>query len=308
MSRWFLPERIVRRTLVFGWLSLITEIAIVGTGGAVRLTASGLGCSTWPQCTPGSFVPTPELGIHGAIEFGNRMVSFLVAVTALIMFLLVLKLRRERPELFHLSLWLGLLVVAQAVIGGITVRSGLNSYIVGVHFVISSLLVILATMLLYFLYRNPADAVRVGPRWYRQVVGLTAVVVAITVIVGVLTTGSGPHAGDIDTPRNGFNTELMEHLHSYPAYVTLLLGVLLAAVAASMPQLRDVRRFAFGLVAVTVVQAIVGVTQSRLGLPPLLVGIHLILACTLIAAMTGTVLAVMRSATSVVPPIGVTAS
>jgi cytochrome c oxidase assembly protein subunit 15 len=291
---WLFPTAIHKRTLVFGWLSLITEISIVGTGGAVRLTASGLGCPTWPQCTADSLVPTGELGIHGAIEFGNRMMTFVVGVIAIITFLLVLRLRKERPELFRLALWLGLGVVAQGVIGGITVLTGLNSYIVGAHFIVSALLVAAAAALVYFLYRNPAEAVGTGTVWYRRATVATAVFVALTVVFGVLTTGSGPHSGDESAARNGFNVELWEHLHSYPGYIALALTIVILA-GAYWQQLADVRRFAWLLTVVTVVQALVGVAQARLGLPGLLVGIHMVLACIIVAAMTATTLSIFRA-------------
>ncbi|MEO6941622.1 MAG: COX15/CtaA family protein, partial [Terrimesophilobacter sp.] len=143
MSRW------VR---ILAWASLATEIIIVGTGGAVRLTASGLGCPTWPQCTPGSLIPTPELGYHALVEFSNRMMSGIVAIVALVTFLFLVRLRTTRPELFWLSFTLGILVLVQAGIGGITVLSSLESYIVGLHFILSAIMVVLAATLVWFVY------------------------------------------------------------------------------------------------------------------------------------------------------------
>ena len=281
-----------RGARVFAWASLATEIAIVGTGGAVRLTASGLGCPTWPLCTPESLVPVPELGIHALIEFSNRMMSGVVAVVALITFLLLLRLRKQRPELFWLSFSLGVLVLVQAGIGGITVLSNLESYIVGVHFVISAALVVLAAALVWFVYL-PTARTSVRPAWLRRLAWLTAVVVGITVIVGVLTTGSGPHAGDAGTSRNGLPTELLEHLHAWPAYATFALTVIVV-IAAWRGGFIVTRNLALGLLAIEFLQIAVGLYQSRNGLPALAVGVHMILACLLLAAMTAVVLSTTR--------------
>ena len=103
-----LPATVDVRVKVFAWASLVSQILIIGTGGAVRLTGSGLGCPTWPRCTEDSFVTTPEMGFHGIIEFGNRLLTFILAIIAVGLFVLVLRLRKERPELFRLSIVLGL--------------------------------------------------------------------------------------------------------------------------------------------------------------------------------------------------------
>lgn len=284
-----MPGTITRRTLVFGWLSLLTEIAIVGTGGAVRLTGSGMGCPTWPTCTPGSLVPTQELGLHGAIEFGNRLMTGVVGIVAIIMLLMVLRLRQQRPDLFRLSVLLVIGVLVQAGLGGITVLTGLNSYIVGAHYFVSAGLVALAAWLVYNLYHRP----RVEPGatgWYRWLTFGTAVFVVVTVAMGVLTTGAGPHSGDTDAQRNGLNAEIWDHLHSYPGYILLALIIALIAASHSLG-LAHVLRYAYLLLAVTVVQVAVGVIQARTGLPGLLVGVHMVLACLAVAAMTATVLA-----------------
>ncbi len=200
-SRWLTPRGITRRARVLAWLSLVSEIVIVGTGGSVRLTASGLGCPTWPQCTPGSLVPTEELGFHAIVEFSNRMMSGVVAIVALLTFLFLVRTRKTRPELFWLSFSLGVLVLVQAGIGGIAVLSELQSYIVGLHFVISALMVVLAACLVWFIYR--VDAAPRAPAWLTRLTAATAAVLGVAVVVGVLTTGAGPHAGDSDPPTNG---------------------------------------------------------------------------------------------------------
>ncbi len=145
----WLPSTTDLRVRVFAWASLVSQILIIGTGGAVRLTGSGLGCPTWPRCTEDSFVSTPEMGWHGVIEFGNRLLTFVLVIIAVVMLVLLLRLRKERPELFRLSIALGLGIPGQAVIGGITVLTNLNPWIVGLHYLLSLVLVALAAVLLF---------------------------------------------------------------------------------------------------------------------------------------------------------------
>ena len=160
-----LPTTIGRGTRGLAIASLVAQILIVGTGGAVRLTDSGLGCPTWPECTEGSLVAVPEMGIHGAIEFGNRLLTFVLVIIALAMFLAVVRLRAERPELMRLSIALGAGIIAQAVIGGISVLTNLNPWVVGLHFVVSAVLVSLATVLVYRVVEWNASTRASSPRW-----------------------------------------------------------------------------------------------------------------------------------------------
>lgn len=292
----FLPSSISKPVRVLAWLSLVFQVVLIGTGGAVRLTGSGLGCPTWPRCTDASFVSTPEMGIHGVIEFANRMLTFVLAIIVIAVFLAVVRYWRERRDLFVLTLLQGLSIPLQAVIGGITVLTGLNPYIVGLHFVISILLVVNATILVYRVYRGPRGDRRTVPLWYLVVAHTASLFVAITVLVGILTTGSGPHAGDEKTPRNGLDAELLQHFHSWPAYVLVALTVVL--VAATIVKKLGVTRWALALLAIEAVQVVVGLTQARLGLPPLLVGTHMVLAALLVAAMTALVLSLRTSRAS----------
>jgi len=297
----WLPSGIDRRVRVFAWLSLVAQTLLIGTGGAVRLTGSGLGCPTWPRCTTDSFVNTQEMGIHGIIEFGNRMLTFVLVIVAVGMFLSILRFRAQRRDLFVLALLQGLSIPLQAVIGGITVLTGLNPYIVGTHFVISIVLVALTTVLVYRVYRGPRGFAKFAPAWFTAVTHFSTLLVAITVLLGILTTGSGPHAGDATTPRNGMNSEVLQHLHSWPAYA--LVGTTLFLVIAAFTggdRFVPVRRWLLALLAVEAVQVAVGITQARLGLPELLVGIHMVLAALLVSAMTATVLS-LRTSTSTTP-------
>lgn len=123
-------------------INLVVEVGIVLTGGLVRLTGSGLGCPTWPQCVPGSYVPTIEQaeGFHKFIEFGNRTLTGVVGIAALVLLIALYLGARDRPELIR-GTWVVLGgVAAQAIVGGITVLTGLNPWIVGFHFLCSMVL------------------------------------------------------------------------------------------------------------------------------------------------------------------------
>jgi len=266
-----------------GWVNLAVNVAIVVTGGAVRLTASGLGCPTWPSCTTDSLVNTPEMGIHGIIEFANRVLTFVLVIVALATFLLVVRLRRRRPPLFWLALAVGLGIPVQAVIGGISVLVQLNPYVVGLHFVVSAIIVALCSIFVTVLYPKTAEGR--PPVLIRALLTVVIVCQSFTVLLGVLTTGSGPHAGDADAPRNGLNSELLQHLHSIPAYTALGLTVVTILVALYVNR-RMLARLLGSLLIVNAVQVIVGITQSRTGLPPLLVGTHMLLACVVVALIT----------------------
>ena len=290
----WLPTAIDKRVRVFAWLSLAIQLLIVGTGGAVRLTASGLGCPTWPTCTADSFVNTPEMGIHGLIEFGNRTLFVVIQVVAIITLVLILKFRRERRDLFVLALIPCFSIVLQAVLGGITVLTNLNPYVVGLHFLASVVLVVLAAVFVFRVYYGKRGAERVAPRWYFALAHATSFFVAVTVVLGIITTGSGPHAGDGGAARNGLDSELLQHFHSWPAYAAFITTVALLIGAARLGDARLVK-FTRILFAVELVQIAIGLTQARLGLPEVLVGIHMVLACALAAAMAAVVLSLKRA-------------
>ncbi|KQZ84374.1 cytochrome oxidase assembly protein [Microbacterium sp. Root166] len=282
----WLPTTIDRRVVGMAWATLVVQIGIVGTGGLVRLTGSGLGCPTWPQCTPGSFVNTPEMGIHGVIEFGNRLLTFVLVAVAILMFLFVVRMRRERGDLFWLSLAIGLYVPLQAIIGGITVLTNLNPYVVGLHYFASVLLVALSAVLVARVYATPGPRVAAVPRWYALTTHVTSAFVLLTVVVGILVTGSGPHAGDHGAARNGLNAEFMQHVHSWPAYITFALTIVLVAGALRTPPALRLRLWTGLLLAVELLQIAVGLWQANTGLPIGLVNIHMVLAVVLVAAMT----------------------
>lgn len=281
------------RVKVFAWASLVSQILIVVTGGLVRLTGSGLGCPTWPKCTEDSFVSVPEMGIHAVIEFGNRLLTFVLVIIAGLTFIVI---RRTAKSLRFGLTWPAVLlilgIVAQALLGGVTVLTGLNSWVVGAHFLVSGVLISIASVLVWRVYspkHEPISYTSVWLAWPIFVVGW------ITVIVGVVVTGAGPHAGDSLTPRNDFDLETWQHYHSWPAYIMTAM-VLLSFVLAwrsipSKPALNPAVRSLGLLVTVSILQALLGVFQANLGVPALLAGVHMLGASIIISLLTFQLLA-----------------
>lgn len=267
---------------MYAWLSLISQILIVVTGGAVRLTGSGLGCPTWPECEPGSIVNVPEQGIHGVIEFGNRLLTFLLLFIALGTFITVMRLKKgHRKGLFWTSLCLGLGIIVQALLGGVTVLTGLNSWIVGAHFLVSMVLISIATFLLW--YSRGRRRLEGNKALSRLSLLIVPVSIAV-IIIGVVLTGSGPHAGDSDTPRNGLDSELWSHYHSYPAYLLLALALLHVFLRYRLTGSKSAK-YSIVYVAVISSQAVLGLVQTWTGLPIFLVGLHM-LGASVLASMT----------------------
>lgn len=273
-----------------GWavVSLIMNIVIVVTGGLVRLTGSGLGCPTWPRCTDDSYVSHPELGIHGVIEFGNRLLTLVLVTAAALTFISALLYRengRPRSDLRWLAGGLALGIPLQGLIGGITVLTQLNPYVVGLHLLLSMVLIGLAVLLVRKSWqRPPVSASGVAVALAR----VTFVLMWLAVWLGTLVTGSGPHAGDENAPRNGLDAMLLTRLHG---------SVVLATVAASLACLWLLRsRAVLLLLLVEIIQVGIGIAQYQFGLPIWLVALHLLGASLAIAAVTNLMLSVTRSA------------
>ena len=263
--------------------SLVVNIVIVVTGGVVRLTASGLGCPTWPRCTDKSFVPHQELGLHGAIEFGNRMVTFLLAAVAIATF--VAALRYGRGSVVRLSVVLALGVPAQALVGGVTVLTDLNPWIVAFHLLVSMAMIGVSVLLLRRLREGDGPPVPTVPGALVWLVRTTFAAGWAVLYLGTVVTGSGPHAGDIDAPRNGLDPASLSQLHTDAVFllVGLTIGSLYALRASGAPG-RAVRA-AGALLAVELAQGLVGFVQYFSGLPVVLVGFHLLGSALVSAAL-----------------------
>jgi cytochrome c oxidase assembly protein subunit 15 len=256
----------------------------------VRLTGSGLGCTDWPECTAGNFTSTPEDGIHGIIEFGNRALTGVLVIIAIATFFAVRAAGLRSARRMALVLIAGIAV--QAVVGGITVWIKLIPWLVGVHFVLSAIMIVLASLLVWRVYQPQH---RTMPQLAYRFATPLAVVGGIVILIGVLTTGSGPHAGDSESVRNGLSFDLVSKFHSVPAYVLVILELMLFAVLLRHDLRRKPREnrlgtIAFGvLLAATIAQAVLGVVQTYLvepAVPAILVGFHMFGAASLVALLT----------------------
>ncbi|WP_165350568.1 COX15/CtaA family protein [Xylanimonas protaetiae] len=270
--------------------NVIGQVAIIGTGGAVRLTDSGLGCSRWPMCTPGSFTPQyhPATSYHPFVEFGNRTVTGVLMVIAVAVLLLVWT-DRSRSRAYRALAWVPLGgVVAQAVIGGVVVLLELDPRWVSLHMAVSAALVWCSA---YLLHRHgegddvPVPLAGAPVRAAGWVLGLLLVPV---VTLGVLVTGSGPHSGD-DTVgyRFAFDPLLITKTHSGSVWLFVLALVVLLVLLHRLPASPGVgaaRKAVWVLAGVTVLQGAIGYTQYFTGLPAWLVGIHMVGAALLIWA------------------------
>ncbi|GAB3940375.1 COX15/CtaA family protein [Micromonospora vulcania] len=272
---------ILLRRLAFA--SIIANVGIVVTGGAVRLTASGLGCPTWPRCTDGSYVTTSEMGAHGVIEFGNRMLTFAVGLIALATVLAVLAHRPRRPGLLALAVAVFLGIPAQAVIGGITVLTNLNPWVVGLHF-LASMAVIAAS---YALWRRIAEpdgpTVAVVPAPLRVLARVTTAVGVAVLVIGTWVTGSGPHAGDQGAARNGLDPESISQVHADSVFLLIGLSVALIFAFRAVGAQRATRA-AIVLVAVELGQGLIGFVQYFTHVPAVLVGAHMLGSCLVLLA------------------------
>ncbi|WP_151523300.1 COX15/CtaA family protein [Serinicoccus kebangsaanensis] len=297
-------ERLLPRTpgrwlRTMAWASLLANATLVLTGGLVRLTGSGLGCPTWPRCTEASWTNTPEMGVHGYIEFGNRLLTFVLAAVAVLTFLAVWRLRRRHRDLFTLALLMGLGIPLQAVLGGVTVVTGLNPWVVGVHFLVSALLITLGGVLVnrsrraglpHVAHAERAGQVGEGRRTIRGVGAVLAGSVALAVYLGTLVTGTGPHSGDSgEVARHTFDAYLVTRAHVVPVYVLVGTLVLAFVLARRSGWPRPVRRRLLLLGALVLAQGAVGYYQFATGLPVVAVGLHLVGAASLCAVTAMTV-------------------
>ena len=269
----------------WAWASVVANTLIVLTGGLVRLTGSGLGCPTWPRCTEESFVPHRELGMHGVIEFGNRMFTYVLVAVALGTLIAVWRWSGTTTTARRIAVVLALSIPFQGVIGGITVLTNLNPWIVALHLLLSMGL-IAGSVLLVVQVRGAG-----GTPVPARSVALTRITFAallVVVYLGTIVTGSGPHAGDADSPRNGLDPQVMSHVHAAGVY--LLVGLTLITLVALRGT--TAARVALLLLAMELLQGTIGFVQYFTDLPVVLVGAHLVGAAILVAAGTRLVLAV----------------
>ena len=292
-----MPTEVSGWVRAMAWASMLANALLIVTGGAVRLTGSGLGCPTWPRCTSESWTNTPEMGIHGYIEFGNRTLTFVLAAIAVLTFMAVWNLRRRHPGWFAIALGLALGIILQAVVGGITVRTGLNPWIVGIHFVLSAVLISMAAVLvnrtrrvsLPHVARDEAPGGIIGGdrRVARTLALVIGVCSALTIYFGTLVTGTGPHSGDSgEVARHTFNAYVIARVHAAPVYLLVVTAVALVYLAYARRWPAAIRRISLILAVLIAAQAAVGYYQWFNGVPELAVAAHLAGAAALTAVVT----------------------
>lgn len=273
-------------------LNLVCEIGIVVTGGLVRLTGSGLGCPTWPRCTSDSLVPThaQSEGFHKFIEFGNRTLTGVVSIAALLVIVALWRYAPHRRALRRLSFLPVIGVALQAVVGGITVLTGLSPITVALHFLASMALIALSTYLLFRAGEGDGTPQPVVAPVIRTLGVVVTVLGAVVLALGTVVTGSGPHSGDADTPRFGFDPRSVSWLHADAVmlFCGLTVAVLVALYATSAPP--RARRAWVLVLAVTLAQGGLGYLQYFTGVPWGLVLGHMLGASLLVVTLTWGVL------------------
>ena len=260
------------------YLLLVFQTGIVLTGAAVRITGSGLGCPTWPECTYGSYTPVAgqtEGAFHAWIEFGNRLLTFLLLFAAVAVVIYAIK--KARRDLIWRALLQVLGILGQGVIGGITVLTDLNPLAVASHFILSIFLIAGAVSIVAR-GRSPLISIRPTETKVKVLAQAQVLLTFVVIVIGTLVTGSGPHAGDLDAPRLKLDERAITWLHADA--VIALLGVSLALLVLSeiSPETKRRVKIFFGI---TLLQGLVGYIQYVLGLPELLVIVH-VLGSTLV--------------------------
>jgi heme a synthase len=253
---------------------LFFQSAIVVTGGAVRLTRSGLGCPTWPQCTGDSFKPVPnqaEGQVHAWIEFGNRLLTFALILASLVVLISVLYLKRRDIRALAIGQLVGIL--AQIPLGGITVLTHLNPISVASHFLLSMILIAAGTSL--FERRKLGTPPSAGQKARRSIPIMKAhlVLTAIVIVVGTVVTGSGPHAGDSAAPRFHIKIQTIAWIHAYCVMALILLTI---AIIFRLRENQEIKKRTVIFFFVAMAQGGIGFIQFHQGFPELLVGAHLL--------------------------------
>jgi cytochrome c oxidase assembly protein subunit 15 len=269
------PQQRSRGLVPAAYAALVTNVGIVVTGGVVRVSGSGLGCAEWPRCEPGSF--TPSVGVledaHAAIEFGNRLLTFVVLASVMWLLLEVRRSGALPPLVRRSAVLLVLGVIAQALIGGVTVLTGLQWMTVSVHFLVSMGLIALAVTAVHALRSDPAmPPASVG---LRHAATAIATIAFLVLVLGTLVTAAGPHGGDADAPRIALDIRILAIAHAHGVWMLLgtTIVTLLVARQAGVPAL--VRALAV-LLAVSLAQGGVGYLQYWLGIPAELVSLHIL--------------------------------
>jgi cytochrome c oxidase assembly protein subunit 15 len=273
-ARWTPTQRTVRRAAMS---AVVMSVVIVVTGGAVRLTGSGLGCPTWPKCTDESLTATSAMGLHGAIEFGNRVLTYVLCAAvgwAIIAARSQKPWRRPLTRLGWAQFWI---VMGNAVLGGIVVLVGLNPYTVAAHFLLSTALLTVAVLMWQRTREGDAEPRPLVGKSIKQLVWFMVVASGALIAVGTVVTGAGPHAGDSsDVERMPLDWETVSKAHAVLAWIvvtlTFALWFVLKAVDAPRGPLDRTR----DLFLILLAQGVIGYVQYFTDLPEILVGLHML--------------------------------
>jgi cytochrome c oxidase assembly protein subunit 15 len=255
------------------YLLLVLQAGLVVTGGAVRITGSGLGCPTWPECTGNSYLPIAgqaEGALHAWIEFGNRLLTFVLFFAAVAA--IIYAFHKTRKDLLWRAALQLLGILGQGVLGGITVLTKLNPLAVASHFILSVFLIAGAASMVER-GRTPLVSIRPTEMKLRVLVTAQVAITFAVIVLGTLVTGSGPHAGDWKAPRLNIDSRAISWLHADA--VIALLGVTLALFVLSDLSPITKKRIKYLFVAI-LIQGLIGYVQYVLGLPELLVAAHLV--------------------------------
>ncbi|MDO0928266.1 COX15/CtaA family protein [Streptomyces sp. TG1A-8] len=307
-ARWTPAPRTVRRAAL---AALVMSVVIVVTGGAVRLTGSGLGCPTWPTCTGDSLTTTRAMGFHGAVEFGNRMLTYVLCAAvgwAIVAARSAEPWRRGLTRLGWAQFWV---VMGNAVLGGIVVLVGLNPYTVAAHFLLSTALITVATVMWQRTREGDAAPRPLVGQAVRQLVWFLVVASVLLIAVGTVVTGAGPHAGDSsEVDRIPIGWETVAKLHAVLAWIVVTLTFALWFVLKAVDAPRNPLGRTRDLFLVLLGQGVIGYVQYFTHLPEILVGLHMLGSCLVWIGVLRVLLSLRERPEAVVaglpgPPAGV---
>lgn len=276
-SRWTPSPRTVQRAAL---AALVMSVVIVVTGGAVRLTGSGLGCDTWPKCTDDSLFVTQEQGFHGAIEFGNRMLTYVLSAAVGWVIVAARSAEPWRRSVTKLGWVQFFIVLANAVLGGITVLTGLNPYSVAGHFLLATLLITVTTLTWQRIREGDGAPKPRVPGPVRKLSWALLATTFVLIAAGTVVTGSGPHAGDSsEIKRMPFDWDTTAHVHAVAAWLVCALAVAMWLVLRVVDAPSDTRARARDLLLVLLAQGAIGYVQYATQVPEALVAAHMLGSC-----------------------------
>ncbi|TXL93010.1 COX15/CtaA family protein [Streptomyces sp. IB2014 016-6] len=272
--RWTPSPRVLRRAALS---AVVMTVIIIVTGGAVRLTGSGLGCDTWPKCTDDSLFATPEQGLHGAIEFGNRMLTYVLSAAVGWAIVAARSVKPRRRGLTRLAWSMFWLVVVNAVMGGITVHMELNPWTVAVHFLLANALLTVTVLVWKRTHEGDTTPRPRVPRPVRKLSWALIVTTVLLVTLGTTVTGSGKHAGDSsEVPRMPWDWIDAAHVHAAAAWAVCALAIAMWLVLRVVDAPDDIRARARDLLIVLLAQGGIGYVQFFTDVPEFLVGVHML--------------------------------